>query len=59
MYYCTDALDSKWVWRDDMCTDDYCTIQNKKAGAKGCLGVQGFQGKGKYSEISLKTVESP
>jgi len=46
IYYCNDALDRKWKIRKDLCTDDYCTIQNQKAGAQGCLGGEGFEGKG-------------
>jgi len=46
MYYCTDNQDSKWKIRKDLCSGDYCTIQNQKGGAKGCLGGEGFEGKG-------------
>jgi len=46
IYFCTDALDQKWKIRKDMCTDDYCTIQNQKGGNRGCLGGEGFDGKG-------------
>jgi len=46
IYFCSDAQDGKWKIRKDLCSGDYCTIQNQKAGPTGCLGGEGFDGKG-------------